>query len=50
LSIDSPSSSQQSHEHHRSDEEEEEFDENGNPIEPSNEGDSGTEVESSDVE
>jgi DNA gyrase subunit A len=34
----------------RSEEEEEEFDENGNPIEPTSEGDSGTEVDNSDVE
>jgi DNA gyrase subunit A len=34
----------------RSEEEDEAFDENGNPIEPTIEGDSGTEVESSDVE
>ena len=34
----------------RSEDEEDEFDENGNPIEPTNEADSGTEVESSDVE
>lgn len=34
----------------RSDEEEEEFDENGNPIEPTAEADNGTEVDNGDVE
>ncbi len=34
----------------RSDDEEEEFDENGNPLEPTDETDNGTEVESPDVE
>ena len=34
----------------RTEDEEEEFDENGNPIEPINEADSGTEVDNSDVE
>jgi DNA gyrase subunit A len=34
----------------RSEDEDEEFDENGNPIEPTNEAESGTEVDNSDVE